>query len=97
MSSGSNTKPFEFTRSKLSKTNSVGHESSVADADTEPSTSSLGRMFDAKLATLATKTCIKELKDVILEQKAKIDELKGKMAIIEKLIDNLEQRSDELE
>ena len=54
MSSGSNTKPFEAARSKLSKTNSVGHDSPVADANTDPSKSSLERMFDAKLATLAT-------------------------------------------
>ena len=97
MSSGSNTKPFEATCSKLSKSNSVGRESSVADTNTVPSMSSFERMLDAKLATLATKTCINELKDVILEQKAKIDELEGKVVVMEKLIDNLEQRSDDLE
>ena len=97
MSPGSNTKRFEATRSKLSKNNSVGHASSVGDTNTDPSMSSLERMLDAKLATLATKTCIKELKDVILKQKAKIDELEGKVAVMEKLIDNLEQRSDDLE
>ena len=45
-------------------------------------------------ADLATKDCIKELKDIITVKKP-IDELESKMVIMEQLIENLREDNDD--
>ena len=84
------------TRSKKSsKSDTVGQEAMGAD-DTM---SCFERLLDKKLselkADLATKDCIKELKDIITVQKNRIDELESKVVIMEKLIENLQEENDD--
>ena len=61
--------------------------------------SCLERLLEKKLsdlkADLATKDCIKELKDIITVQKNRIDELEDKIVIMEKLIENLQEENDD--
>ena len=84
------------TRSKKSsRSDTVGQEAMSADA----TMSCFERLLDKKLselkADLATKDCIKELKDIITVQKNRIDELESKIVIMEKLIENLREDNDD--
>eukprot|EP00112_Aurelia_sp_Birch-Aquarium-sp1_P003051 Seg1342.8 transcript_id=Seg1342.8/GoldUCD/mRNA.D3Y31 product="hypothetical protein" protein_id=Seg1342.8/GoldUCD/D3Y31 len=63
--------------------------------------SCLERLLDVKLAELksdmATKDCINDLKNIIVEQKSRIEELESRVIVMEKLIQNLNGRSDDSE
>lgn len=70
-------------------------------SDSTISLSCLESLLDAKLAELksdmATKDCINDLKNIIVEQKSRIKELESRVIVMEKLIQNLKGRSDDSE
>ena len=89
------------TQVKSSKSDKLGQASMDPAPDSSISMSCLERLLDVKLAELkndmATKDCINDLKNIIVEQKSRIEELESRVIVMEKLIQNLKERSDDSE
>ena len=88
-------------QAKFSKSDKLGQASMDPVPDGMISMSCLERLLDVKLAELkddmATKDCINDLKNIIVEQKNRIEELESRVIVMEKLIQNLKEPSDNSE
>ena len=88
-------------QAKSSKSDKLGLALMDPVPDSMISMSCLERLLDVKLAELkndmATKDCINELKNIIVEQKNRIEELESRVIVMGKLIQNLKERNNDNE
>lgn len=79
----------------------ISVEESESDNSDTPWQQNLEELLDRKLSEhmkdLATKDCIKDLRNTISEQNSRIAVLEAKVIIMEKLVERLEQSNDDVE